>query len=123
MKERCYNPKFIGHKNYSDKGIKVCERWVNDFSAFLNDMGYKPSPKHSLDRIDGTKDYTPDNCRWATRVEQNTNRSMAHFITFDGKTMTVTQWAKYVGIERSTLDRRINHLHWTIEKSLTTPVK
>ena len=73
MLQRCENPNANTWPKYGGKGISVCAEW-HHFSAFIGDMGRKPSPKHSLDRIDGTGNYTPDNCRWATYEEQNINR-------------------------------------------------
>lgn len=74
MIERCTNPKNIGFNNYGGRGIKVCERWLNSFEAFLQDMGPKPTPKHSLERIDNNGDYEPGNCKWEIRIKQNRNQ-------------------------------------------------
>lgn len=74
MIQRCEYKKHVYYVNYGGRGIKVCKRWRDDFNTFLSDMGRKPSSKHSLDRIDGNKDYEPNNCRWATSQEQNSNR-------------------------------------------------
>jgi len=77
MKSRCYNPKQISYKNYGAKGITVCDRWLEYGKGFLNfieDIGKKPSPEYTLDRIDGTKGYSKENCRWETRSIQNKNR-------------------------------------------------
>lgn len=74
MKQRCTNPKARGYDRYGGAGITVCDRWMYSFENFYADMGDRPSSEHSLDRIDGSKGYSPNNCRWATRSEQQKNR-------------------------------------------------
>src|SRR5690606_36132486 len=70
IKKRCHNPLDKSYPQYGGRGIEVCQEWRESFQAFLRDMGPRPSPHHSIDRLDGTKGYSPDNCRWATKEEQ-----------------------------------------------------
>jgi len=77
MKNRCNNPKARDYAYYGGKGIRVCKRWESSFAAFLEDMGRRPTDKHTLDRINTAKNYTPSNCRWATRETQARNRPYA----------------------------------------------
>jgi hypothetical protein len=74
MKQRCYNPKHKSWKNYGNRGIKICDRWLNSFQNFLEDMGTKPAPEYSIDRINNDGNYEPSNCKWATKSEQNNNK-------------------------------------------------
>lgn len=74
MLTRCYNENNNHYVNYGARGIKVCDRWKNDFSCFIEDMGLRPSKEHSIDRIDCNGDYTPENCRWADAYVQSRNQ-------------------------------------------------
>ena len=77
MKKRCYFTKDTSYQRYGGRGIRVCDAWLHSFEQFLSDLGCKPGPEYSLDRIDPDRDYAPDNCRWATRVTQSQNQSSA----------------------------------------------
>jgi hypothetical protein len=85
-KGRCYNPKNKKYPIYGARGIKMCERWINSFDTFLEDMGKRPSKKYSLDRFPGTYgDYEPKNCRWATMKQQGGNKTNNNWIEYNGE--------------------------------------
>ncbi len=83
-------------------------------------MGPKPSPQHTLDRIDSDGDYTPENCRWATKMEQNQNTSQNIHITFNGETLCIAEWSRRTGLGRNSIMYRLAK-GWSVEKILTTP--
>ena len=118
MKARCNDPKHKAYKRYGGRGLAVCDQWLYSFENFLADMGKRPSPEHSLDRIDNDLGYSPNNCRWATRLEQANNQSTNRRITFNGKTQTVTEWAREMGLTEGMLRSRLD-LGWSVERSLT----
>lgn len=85
MKRRCYDPKYKDYPNWGGRGIRVCERWNESFEAFLSDMGPRPAGLYSIDRIDPNGDYCPENCRWATMVEQCSEHCRTNIeLTHDG---------------------------------------
>ena len=119
MKHRCYNKNYHLYHRYGARGIKVCDSWVNSFENFLNDMGLKPTPSHSLDRINNDLEYSKSNCRWASISDQANNRSNNIHLTFNNKTLTCSQWAKTTGIKSATIRARIQRYGWSIEDALT----
>jgi hypothetical protein len=104
MIDRCFRVGNIGYENYGGRGITVCDRWKNSYENFLSDMGRKPSPKHSLDRIDPLGNYEPSNCRWATRIEQANNRRKHVNIIFNGEKLSLSQLAIKTKIHRATIN-------------------
>lgn len=120
MIQRCTNPNNAGFPGYGGRGIRVCERW-HSFENFLADMGPRPSPRHSIDRVDNDGDYEPSNCRWATVREQARNNRRNRWLTFDGETRLITEWADRLGIGYMTIHYRLTH-GWSVERALSTPV-
>lgn len=108
MKERCYNKHHKSYQHYGNKGIGVCEEWKNDFGVFYEWAkinGYKEGL--TIDRIDVSGDYCPENCRWVDYKIQNRNYSKNHFITYKGETLCLSDWAERFGINRATVLFRI----------------
>lgn len=122
MKTRCGNRKQPHYNNYGGRGITVCERWRNSFDAFLEDMGPKPSDKHSLDRIDNEKSYSPENCRWTTRFTQSRNHRRNRLLTINGRTQCFADWCNEYGIKQETARARIDRYGWSETDALTRPV-
>jgi hypothetical protein len=120
MVNRCHQPNCKTYRTYGAKGITVCDRWRNSFENFFADMGHPPDGC-SLDRIDNTLGYQPDNCRWATKREQQINRRNTVFLTLGEQTKALITWADELGISHITLTTRLNR-GWTHERTLTTPV-
>lgn len=120
MITRCTNPKTKAFARYGGRGISVCERW-RTFPPFFDDMGQRPSPKHSLDRIDNNKGYEPGNCRWATRREQSRNKAKTRMLTVNGVARPLADWADSVGLPHSTIRTRLA-LGWTPEAAVHAPL-
>lgn len=106
MKQRCLNTNSRFYRYYGGRGITVCDRWLV-FANFLSDMGARPTAKHTLERSDNAKGYGPDNCRWATRKEQQNNRRANVVIEFNGERRNITQWAHSLGVPVSTIWMRL----------------
>ncbi len=121
MKSRCYTSSATGYKWYGAKGIRVCAEWRDSFEVFLADMGTCPNGGYSIDRIDGSGNYEPSNCRWATLTEQANNRRSTRLITYNKKTLSMFQWSKLLGGSRGLVKHRINS-GWSDERSVSTPV-
>ncbi len=100
MKDRCLNKKSKGFSSYGKVGITVCDEWIISFERFMDDMGRKPSPRHTLDRIDNLKGYSKENCRWASKEEQANNRRNSLVFNIDGETSSLSQWGRELGIQQ-----------------------
>lgn len=122
MKKRCYNERHESYKYYGAKGVIVCDEWLHDFDAFKSwaiAHGYQEDL--TIDRIDINGNYSPDNCRWVSPKGQARNRSSNHLITYNGITLSITEWAERLNMNIKTLTRRLN-FGWSIEQALTIPV-
>ncbi len=122
LKQRCNNPNSKDAKNYSSRGITVCDEWNNSYEAFRDWAvfnGYHDGL--SIDRIDVNGDYCPENCRWATAKEQCRNTRVNHLLTYNGETKTIAEWAEITGIDYYTLAKRVEQ-GWSDERAITQPV-
>lgn len=120
IKNRCLNPKAPGYRLYGGRGITICPEWCSSFAAFDADMGPRPSPGHSIDRIDNALGYFKENCRWATPEQQASNKRTNRLETLEGKTMTRAAWARSLGLARETVGNRLKR-GWPLARALTTP--
>ena len=105
MKHRCNRAHTSRFPNYSGRGVSVCERWLK-FENFLADMGVRP-PGLTIERIDNAAGYSPENCKWASRTEQQRNRRACNYLTIDGVTRCVLEWAEVSGVLRVTINQRL----------------
>lgn len=103
IKSRCYNKNRKEFYRYGGRGISVCKRWLDSFDNFLADMGKRPSPNHSIERLNNNGNYEPSNCKWATMSEQQRNKRNKHLIEIDGITKHLCDWAKESGLNPSTI--------------------
>lgn len=104
---RCENPKHRSYPYYGGMGVKVCERWKNDFMNFVVDMGPKPKGKFTVDRIDPNGNYEPSNCRWADLSTQSSNRRNVKAYYYDGVSMNLFQWAKTLDVDYDILFKHV----------------
>jgi hypothetical protein len=121
MKGRCTNPRNGRFSDYGGRGIRICDRWLDPDTGFVNfyaDMGPRPSDNHSIDRIDNDGDYCPENCRWITVKEQSRNCRSNVMLTYNGKTQCQTDWAEELGIPRKAIARKLK-AGCTVEEAFT----
>ena len=122
--QRCYSPKSPNYSNYGGRGIKMSEEWEKSPTPFITwaeRNGWYKGCGLTVDRIDVNGDYSEENCRLATISEQNRNKRNNRFITFNGETLTITDWANRIGITTSVLSKRLSNPKWTFEDAMTKP--
>lgn len=120
IKGRCFNKNNLAYKNYGGRGITICDEWINNYPAFeiwANENGYNDTL--TIDRIDVNGNYEPSNCRWATRQEQQNNRRACRYITYNGKTKTIAEWARILNIPANRIWHRLDR-GWSIKQALST---
>lgn len=116
--QRCENPNDEGFKNYGGRGITICDRW-RTFENFLEDMGHRPSPTHSLERLDNNGPYSKENCKWATRIEQNNNKRN----NIDMGGISLAEFCRRHGRNYMTMYKRIVIRRWSPERALNQPLR
>jgi len=122
MLDRCNRPDHHQYRNYGGRGIKVCKRWIS-FPNFLEDMESSYRRGLTIDRIDVNGDYSPENCRWASPMQQSNNRRDNIRITFNGVTKTIQEWNRLCGFKKWTMYDRHIRSGWSAEKAITTPLR
>lgn len=120
MIQRCTNPAHDQFHDYGGRGVRVCDAWRR-FAPFYEHMGRKPTPAHTLDRIDNSGHYEPGNCRWSTRGEQTRNKRNNWMITVNDETRCAQDWEDHYGLPHGTLNRRIRRDGWSVDRAMTTP--
>lgn len=122
MVARCHNPNNASYYNYGARGITVCDEWRKDHSKFV-EWGYANGYQKglSIDRIDNNKGYSPENCRWVDRYVQQNNMRRNHYITVDGETHSISEWARIKGVRRGLIINRIKR-GWSEERAVNTPL-
>jgi hypothetical protein len=123
LRNRCLNKKFHRYEDWGGRGIIVCDRWLESFDNFYEDMGPKPFHGVELDRKDNNGPYSKENCQWGTRKEQANNRRSNVVLLYKGESMTVAQWCEKLNLPYFAIIQRIKKLKWTPEKALETPIK
>jgi hypothetical protein len=121
MRLRCLDPRDQQYPWYGARGIRVCDEWRESFDAFLRDVGPRPSPSHSLDRIENDGNYEPGNVRWATKQEQALNTRRNVWLRLGDQVRLLADWSLAVRISPATLRARVLR-GWTDEEVLTTPI-
>jgi hypothetical protein len=122
MLQRCYNEHHPAYRYYGGRGIAVCPRW-HEYEAFVADLSPRPSPKHSLDRIDVNGGYGPENCRWVLPQQQVLNQRSNRLIEINGVCRPLAEWVRINRLPKSTVEARLYRYGWDAAAALTTPVR
>lgn len=117
MIARCENPSHRSYADYGGRGIRVCAKWRESFPAFLTDMGKRPGSRYSVERIDNDGNYEPENCRWATDIEQANHRRGNRIIEHDGESLTLAEWSRKLGISYGVIQSRLDR-GWPASRAL-----
>lgn len=117
---RCRNKNHKDYKYYGARGISVCKRWIK-FEEFIEDMGFKPDPSYKIERVNNDSGYSPENCIWSTAKSQQRNRRNTIILDYEGKRLSLPEWAENLGIKYDTLRGRIRR-RWSIKEALTRPI-
>lgn len=121
MKRRCLDPRTPQFKDYGGRGITVDQRWLDSFASFKESMG--PRPRGGLlDRINNNGPYGPNNCKWSTRKEQNSNRRNCIYVDLDGEKVTLAEACRRRGISYKAILKRVIYGKWDIAEALAVPV-
>lgn len=133
MKQRCYNPNCKAYKNYGARGITVCDEWLDEsfairqwtkgwfaFKQWALNHGYNDTL--TIDRIDNSKGYSPENCRWTTPKAQSNNTRACHYVVYKGQKLTISQWCDKLNLDYNMIKQRISQYHWSAEKAFETPI-
>jgi len=120
LRRRCYDIKCFNYNDYGGRGIVVTDRWLgeNGYVNFLNDMGRRPSNKHSIDRTNNDGNYEVSNCVWRTRKEQANNRRSSKLIVYGRETKTLSQWADELKVDYHTFWEKLNHFNFDMDKMM-----
>lgn len=123
IKQRCNLTTCVAYKNYGGRGIKMCDEWLKDFNSFYKwaiANGYDENL--SIDRIDNNKGYCPENCRWATSLQQNNNTRRNHYVEYNGEIHTIREWENILNFPKGCLMNRLRR-KWSIERAFNTPLR
>lgn len=121
MKKRCYDTKAQSYSDYGGRGITVCERWLESFINFLEDMGTRPTGTQ-LDRIENDKGYAKENCKWSTPIQNSNNRRSSRLFDYNGEKKSIAELARIAGITRQGMRYRIES-GYSIERAITKEEK